>query len=251
MCRDHGGEVPADIEQAQRAIQWCDHLVIVYPLWLGTMPALLKGFLEQTMRYGFALSLERTGMPKRLLKGKSARLIVTMGMPGWIYRWFFGAHSLKSLERNILRFAGIKPIRESIYGMVEAASDATRAGWLSVRRRASLAAAGHLALDGHSVTIFEKRAYAGGLNTTGVAPYKLHAPDSLKEVQMILDLGDITLKTGVEIVDGDAGDGQVSTAQLESDYDAVFIGRSKRLRVGSFTNWRAAASSCPSSSAAS
>jgi len=52
-------------------------------------------------------------------------------MPGWVYRWVFGAHSLKSLERNVLKIAGIKPIRESIYGMVEAASDAKRAGWVS------------------------------------------------------------------------------------------------------------------------
>ncbi len=82
---------------------------------------------------------------------------------------------------------------------------------------ASLAAAGHLALDGHSVTIFEKRAWAGGLNTTGIAPYKMHAADSLREVQMILDLGDIELKTGVTIDDAAA-------KTLLDDYDAVFVG---------------------------
>jgi len=82
---------------------------------------------------------------------------------------------------------------------------------------ASLAAAGHLALDGHSVTIFEKRPLAGGLNTTGVAPYKLHAHDSLREVEMILALGDIELKTGVEI---DAA----AAKKLLDDYDAVFVG---------------------------
>jgi len=82
---------------------------------------------------------------------------------------------------------------------------------------ASLAAAGHLALEGHSVTILEKRPLAGGLNTTGVAPYKLHAHDSLREVEMILELGDIELKTGVEV---DA----VAAKKLLDDYDAVFVG---------------------------
>lgn len=82
---------------------------------------------------------------------------------------------------------------------------------------ASLAAAGHLSLDGHSVTIFEKNAHGGGLNTTGVAPYKLHAPDSLREVEMILSLGDITLKTGVEI-------DEAAAQKLLEDFDAVFIG---------------------------
>lgn len=89
---------------------------------------------------------------------------------------------------------------------------------------ASLAAAGHLALDGHTVHIYEKRDLAGGLNTTGVAPYKLHAADSLAEVQLILGLGDIELKTGMEVTGGEAGEGQVSAATLAADYDAIFIG---------------------------
>ncbi|MCZ7682939.1 MAG: FAD-dependent oxidoreductase [Sandaracinaceae bacterium] len=89
---------------------------------------------------------------------------------------------------------------------------------------ASLAAAGHLALDGHSVVIFEQKRLAGGLNTTGVAPYKLMAEDSLREVEMILALGEIELRTGVEVVSGEAGPGQVSAASLLADFDAVFVG---------------------------
>lgn len=89
---------------------------------------------------------------------------------------------------------------------------------------ASLAAAGHLALEGWSVTIFEQRPWAGGLNTTGVAPYKLHAEDSLREIEMILGLGDIEIRTGVEIVAGQAKQGQVSASSLLRDYDAVFLG---------------------------
>ena len=89
---------------------------------------------------------------------------------------------------------------------------------------ASLAAAGHLALDGHAVTIFEKRAWPGGLNTTGVAPYKLKAEDSLFEVNVIAELGDITIKTGAEVRAGYGTDDEVSTASLLADFDAVFIG---------------------------
>ncbi len=128
------GQLPPDIKHAQDALLWCDHMLIVYPLWLGTMPALLKGFFEQVFRPGFAFDQNTKGWPKGNLSGKSARIVVTMGMPGWVYRWVFGAHSLKSLERNVLRFAGIKPIRESIYGMVEAVSDGKRAGWLTEMR---------------------------------------------------------------------------------------------------------------------
>jgi putative NADPH-quinone reductase len=123
------GTPPDDIVAAQRGIAAADHLVIVFPLWLGGMPALLKGFLEQVFRPDFAFDLEKGPMGGRL-KGKSARVIVTMGMPALAYRWYYRAHSLKSLERNILKFAGIEPIRDSLYGMVEGVSDETRQRWL-------------------------------------------------------------------------------------------------------------------------
>ena len=125
-------ESPPDcIRDAQSIIRWADHLVIVYPLWLGTLPALLKGFLEQTFRDGFAVQFATNGRGwKRLLKGKSARIVVTMGMPAMIYRLYFGAHGLKSLERSILAFAGVGPIRESLIGMVDSRTTESRGRWL-------------------------------------------------------------------------------------------------------------------------
>jgi len=62
-------------------------LVVIFPLWHGTMPALLKGFLEQVMRPGAALEYRKHGFPRGLLAGRSARLVVTMGMSALIYRW--------------------------------------------------------------------------------------------------------------------------------------------------------------------
>lgn len=129
-----GGQIAPTIQLAQQDIQWANHLLIVYPLWLGTMPAMLKAFLEQTIRPGFAFDAAQNGWPKKLLQGRSARIIVTMGMPAFWYRWYFLSHSLRSLERNILKFCGIKPIGESIFGMVEAASDAQRAKWIEKTR---------------------------------------------------------------------------------------------------------------------
>jgi len=111
-----------------------DHLVLVYPLWLGTMPAVLKAFLEQLLRPGVAFAMGGSGFPKGQLQGKSARVVVTMSMPAWAYRWYFFAHSLKNLERNILGFVGIKPIRETLYGSVETVSAAKRQAWLEQMR---------------------------------------------------------------------------------------------------------------------
>ncbi|MGA8262381.1 MAG: NAD(P)H-dependent oxidoreductase [Arenicellales bacterium] len=126
----------ADIRLAQQAIEAADHLVLVYPLWMGTMPALLKAFLEQVLRPGFAFGPGDGGsMPRKRLGGRSARIVVTMGMPVFVYRWYFRAHGLKSLERNILKLCGIKPVRESLFGMVEASSEARRAKWLRAMRQ--------------------------------------------------------------------------------------------------------------------
>jgi putative NADPH-quinone reductase len=127
------GAPPAAIRAAQDDIAWAEHLAIFYPLWLGDLPALFKGFLEQVLRPGFALTLEPERLGRKLLKGKSARIVVTMGMPALFYRWFFRAHSLKSLKRNILGFCGIGPIRASVIGLVEG-DDARRRQWLETLR---------------------------------------------------------------------------------------------------------------------
>lgn len=124
------GEPPPSIREAQEAIRWAEHLFIIYPLWLGTMPALLKGFFEQVFRPGFALDMQPGHMPKKLLKGKSARIVITMGMPALLYRWYFGAHGLKNLERNILGFAGVAPIHASLMGVGEG-NPARREKWLT------------------------------------------------------------------------------------------------------------------------
>jgi putative NADPH-quinone reductase len=108
--------------------------VIIYPLWLGTMPALLKGFLEQVFRPGFAVTFELGKSWEKLLKGKSARVIVTMGMPASIYRWYFFAHSLKALERNILGFCGIGPIKETLIGGIGMINETKRQEWLETVR---------------------------------------------------------------------------------------------------------------------
>lgn len=128
------GEPPEPIRAAQESIRWADHLVLFYPLWHGDVPALLKGFLEQVFRPGFAAETQRGRLPKKGLTGKSARIVVTMGMPAFVYRWYFGAHGLKSLERNILRFSGVRPVRATLIGLIEG-SPARRQHWLEQMRR--------------------------------------------------------------------------------------------------------------------
>jgi len=124
------GQLPSMLVPARDAIVSARHLVIIFPLWHGTMPALLKAFLEQVMRPGIAMKYRTQGFPRGLLAGRSARIVVTMGMPAFVYRWYFRAHGVRGLERSILRFAGMKPVRETLFGGVGEADEAHRQRWL-------------------------------------------------------------------------------------------------------------------------
>src|SRR5207237_462982 len=82
---------------------------------------------------------------------------------------------------------------------------------------ASLACAAELRSHGVAVTIFDSRALPGGLNTYGIAEYKLRPADSLKEVELVRGMG-VRFETGVEV--GTA----LPIEKLEQDFDAIFIG---------------------------
>ena len=81
---------------------------------------------------------------------------------------------------------------------------------------AGLSCAQDLRRKGHAVTIFEARPQPGGLNTYGIAEYKLRPPTALAEARMVLGLG-VTLKTGVTVGT------DITLAQLLKDFDAVFV----------------------------
>jgi putative NADPH-quinone reductase len=125
------GEAPATIRGPQADIKWADHLVFIYPLWMSDMPAVLRAFLEQAFRPGFALQYGagRLGFPKRLFVGKSARIVVTMGMPPIIYRSLFGAHTVKAFA-ELLRFGGVSPVRVTLLGGLREGVPHAAQGWI-------------------------------------------------------------------------------------------------------------------------
>lgn len=125
---------PGMLAEAQATIAWAEHLLIVFPLWLGDMPAMLKAFFEQVLRPGFAFAYQSKGFPEQRLTGRTAHVVITMGMPALAYRWFFFAHALRLLKRNILGFVGIEPVNETLFGNVGGADDATRRAWLEQMR---------------------------------------------------------------------------------------------------------------------
>lgn len=100
------------------------------------MPARLKAFLEQVGRGEFFISPAEAGhrWPAKNMKGKSARLIVTMGMPALAYRLLFGAHSVKAVESAIFGLAGFQPVKESLFGSIDEGPERRAAILAKVRR---------------------------------------------------------------------------------------------------------------------
>ena len=120
-----------DLLAAQADITWAHHLVWVYPIWWGALPALLKGFIDRTFLPGFAFKY-RPDSPwwDKLLAGRSARLLVTLDTPGWYFRWIYRMPGHQQMRRTILGFCGIRPIRIGSFGPIRGSSAAQREKWL-------------------------------------------------------------------------------------------------------------------------
>ncbi len=117
---------PVALSPVRDALSDADHFVLIYPLWLGSLPAKAKALLEQIARGGFLLDTggDSSKWPAQKMAGKSARVIVTMGMPSFAYRLFYGSHSLKGLEAGVLKISGFKPVRDTVLGGVEMGAEA-------------------------------------------------------------------------------------------------------------------------------
>lgn len=118
-----------DLAGAHDAIAASDHMVLIFPLWLGTLPAILKGFLERVVQPDI-FEPAKTGTFATPWGGKSARIVITMGMPAFVYRWYYGAHALKTLKHHILGFLGVGPIRSTLLGNIQGVTAERRASWL-------------------------------------------------------------------------------------------------------------------------
>lgn len=124
-----------DLVAAQEAIRWAQHIVWVYPIWWGGMPALLKGFFDRVFLPGYAFRY-RPGsrLWDRLLAGRSAELLVTMDSPPWYFRWITRMPGHQQMKRAILEFSGIRPVRVRSLGPVIGSSVERRARWIAQAR---------------------------------------------------------------------------------------------------------------------
>jgi putative NADPH-quinone reductase len=123
------------LQAAHDALASCDHLVMIFPLWCGDMPALLKGFIERVLQpYLIAHRDTEHAMAQSIFQNKTARVVITMGMPVSIYRFWYRGYALKLLTRNILNFIGIRPVRHTLFGMLGSSKSEQRTRWLADMR---------------------------------------------------------------------------------------------------------------------
>lgn len=110
-------ELEPDLQRAQENIQWCSHWTIIYPVWWGSMPALLKGFMDRVMLPSFAFQYHKNDpFWDKLLKGRSARLISTSDSPQWWLTWHNRNSDLHTLKNAILKFSGFSPVKHTRIG---------------------------------------------------------------------------------------------------------------------------------------
>lgn len=125
-------ELEPDLLKAQEHIKWADHIVWVYPVWWGGLPAMLKGFIDRVLLPGFAFK-KREGSIwwDKYLIGKSSRIICTMDQPTWFYRWINGRPSHIAMKKLTMNFIGIKKVRITSIGPLRLSKESFRTKWLS------------------------------------------------------------------------------------------------------------------------
>ena len=112
-------ELEPDLAAFQENVRWCNHFVVIYPSWWSTMPSLLKGLIDRTWLPGFAYHFIWGGNYwQKLLKGRSASMIITSDTMPLMQRLIFG-DTTNELKKGILWFAGFSPIHVHKFGFIK------------------------------------------------------------------------------------------------------------------------------------
>ncbi len=135
MSLDQGYDTVATLEpdllHFQQSVTWAEHIVIVAPVWWGTIPAKFKGAIDRVFLPNFAFKyVTGKAYPKKLLSGRSSELIITMDTPPLYYKYVKGNAIYKQLKMSILDFSGIKNRSTTYFGPVISSTDDKRKQWI-------------------------------------------------------------------------------------------------------------------------
>jgi putative NADPH-quinone reductase len=125
------GALEPDLQNVQQDILWCEKLVVIYPQWWGSWPALLKGFIDRTLQSGFAFRYHTTGsFWDKLLAGRSAEVISTSDAPWWWVWWQYGNADRRAMTHATLGFCGFSPVLFTRIDRVRFLTMEQRESWL-------------------------------------------------------------------------------------------------------------------------
>lgn len=101
------------LERVLLDLTWCEHVVFTTPMWWGGLPAKLKGLLDRVLLPGRAFDPRKMqyGLPAPLLRGRSARVVITSDTPRWWMRLAYKNALFWQLKRQVLGYVGIRPTR--------------------------------------------------------------------------------------------------------------------------------------------
>ncbi|WP_394746874.1 NAD(P)H-dependent oxidoreductase [Spongiimicrobium salis] len=121
-----------DLEMAIEKIREAEHLVWVFPMWWYGLPALLKGFIDRTFLPGITFKYQKGKLfPNKLLKGKTARIIVTADTVSWYNSLVMKNPAINQFKRGVLEFCGISPVKVTYLSVVKDSSEKQRLQWLA------------------------------------------------------------------------------------------------------------------------
>lgn len=124
-------ELEPDLIKSQEMLKWADHIVWVYPIWWGSVPAIMKGFLDRVLLPGFAFK-KREGSVwwDKYFTGKTSRLICTMDQPTWFYRIVNRSPSHHAMKKLTMNFIGVKSVKITSVGPLRLSKETFRSKWL-------------------------------------------------------------------------------------------------------------------------
>ena len=124
-------ELEPDLLESIEKIRWAEHIVLFYPVWWGSVPALLKGFIDRVFLPGIVFEkIENSVWWKRLLTGRTGHIVSTLDQPVWYYWLNYGRPSYHAMKRMTFNFVGIKPVRTTTIGPIRLSKDSYRTDWI-------------------------------------------------------------------------------------------------------------------------
>lgn len=124
-------ELEPDLQESLTKIKKADHIVWVFPIWWAGYPAMMKGFIDRAFLPGITFQpVKGKPFPKKLLKGKTSRLIITSDTPSWYDYLFMKRPAIRQLKKGILEFCGIKPVKTTFLSVMKDSTPKQRSLWL-------------------------------------------------------------------------------------------------------------------------